>query len=88
MPANSDRQSTIPEITPEELRNPDQLAAKLNNVLQFLASQVASVQGSSGSSTFKVPVTATSFTATDTSVPTDPGQVLTKAAADALYAKK
>jgi hypothetical protein len=63
-------------------------SAKLNNVLQFLASQIAATQGASGTSAFRGQVTGKGFKASDTSVPTDPAALLTKAAADALYTKK
>lgn len=85
---SSESQSVLPTITREDLLDPAMASTKLNNLFQFLASQIASTQGSSGTSSFRGHVTGKTFKASDTSVPADPSSLLTKAAADALYSKK
>lgn len=85
---STESQSVVPTITKEDLADPAMASSKLNNLFQFLASQIAATQGSSGTSAFRGHVTGKTFKASDTSVPSDPATLLTKAAADALYSKK
>ena len=84
----AESQSGIPTITKQDLADAAGASAKLNNIFQFFASRIAGLEGASGATNLKSAVNAKSFTASDTSVPTTDGQVLTKGAADSLYDPK
>jgi parallel beta-helix repeat protein len=74
---------SIPGLTFQDLQDPAE--EKLNRVLQLLAGQIGSIQGSGGMSTFTNPITAPDFFSTDTNVPTNPNELLTLGAATALF---
>lgn len=75
--------NTVPTLTLQDVQDPTE--EKLNRILQFLAGQIASIQGFNGVSAFASKITAPDFFATNTGVPTDPNQLLTLAAATALF---
>jgi hypothetical protein len=70
-------------ITPQDLQDPELF--QLNYVLNFLAQQIASVQGGTGPITLGNTVTAPDFFSEDDSVPTNPLALLTLIAAQKLF---
>jgi hypothetical protein len=83
--ASTDTSSAIAEFSVSLLQNPDAFIFQLNNVLQFLASEIAYLEGASGPITIKATVTGPGFFDQDDSVPTDPDELLTLGAAETLF---
>jgi hypothetical protein len=85
MAAATETSSAIQGLTPAMLANPATFISVLNNILQFLASQIASAQGGTGPVTIGNTVTAPNFFAESDAIPTDNDQLLTYGAAVKLF---
>lgn len=79
----ADTSAVLPTISATDLKDPTLTA--LNNVLQFLGSKLVYLEGGAGPINIKADITAPHFFGTDITVPTNPQQLLTLAAGNALY---
>ena len=79
----ADAQASLPTVTFEQLQDPKETA--LNNVLQFLGSQIASLQGATGPIQLKADVKGKRFFSSTSDIPTDPTELLTLGAANSLF---
>lgn len=79
----AESQASFPTFTQADLQDPS--LSRLNTGLQFLASQIAYLQGGTGPITLKNVITAPGYLAEDDGVPTNPDSLLTLGAAQTLF---